>query len=286
MRVYFKNAESLRTRDANPPNWFTIAGPDGVYRDATASIDGASIILTAEGVSEPVAVRFAWDHIAEPNLMNEAGLPASAFRAGNIPREGALRHHVPEADSMKLLYAFDPTNASIDNNRVQYDEDNRHSFAGKHIERVGYFMHLADANEQTRWAYVEMDPFTQDLARLGVPAPEKDSLFQQEVANLFVKSSEGALPSGALAKGNIEFWPCNYGPETTLKIPNASGEKYDIDDAPSMATNPGYGCLQIHDPASLTTLLAFNNFRAGRDADVGIGNSPEGQPDWTKLRVY
>ena len=46
-------------------------------------------------------------------------------------------------------------------------------------------------------------------------------------------------------------------------------------------TTPGYGSLQIHDTASKTTLLAFNNFRAGRDADVGIGNNPEGNPDWT-----
>lgn len=281
MRVHFKHAESLKTRDGNAPTWFTLAGPEGVYHEATATLDGATVLLTAEGVDTPVAVRFAWDHIAEPNLMNEVGLPASAFRAGSVPLDGALRHHVPEAAALKLLYAFDPTNPVLDNNRVQYDEDHRQDFAGKTIERVAYFMQLVDAEEQTRWVYVEMAPFTQDVARLGVPAPEPGSVFQQDVQNLFVKSSEATLPAGALATGNIEFWASNYGPQAARKLPGASEELYDFDDAPSAETSPGYGSLQIHDPASSTTLLAFNNFRAGRDSDVGIGNNPSGQPDWT-----
>jgi sialate O-acetylesterase len=31
-------------------------------------------------VSRPVAVRFGWNELAEPNLMNKDGLPASPFR--------------------------------------------------------------------------------------------------------------------------------------------------------------------------------------------------------------
>jgi sialate O-acetylesterase len=34
-------------------------------------------------VAKPVAVRFGWNHIAEPNLSNGAGLPASPFRTDN-----------------------------------------------------------------------------------------------------------------------------------------------------------------------------------------------------------
>ncbi len=49
----------------------------------------------------------------------------------------------------------------------------------------------------------------------------------------------------------------------------------------SMAQNPGYGCMQIHDVGAKTTVLAFNNPRAGRNADVGIGNHDGKQPDWT-----
>ena len=80
--VFFKHARSLKTRDGEAPNWFAISGADGEFHEAKASIDGAKVVLTAEGVGKPTAVRFAWDHTAEPNLTNEAGLPASAFRAG------------------------------------------------------------------------------------------------------------------------------------------------------------------------------------------------------------
>ena len=41
---------------------------------------------TAPGVDHPVAVRFAWHKLAEPNLMNREGLPAVPFRAGEVPQ--------------------------------------------------------------------------------------------------------------------------------------------------------------------------------------------------------
>ena len=180
-----------------------------------------------------------------------------------------------------MVYAFDPTNPVAPDGRMVYDIDTHAEFGAKPIERVAYFLHLVDSEENTRWVYVEMDPFTQAYTRIGVPTPDKDATFQQDVANLVVKSSDAALPSGALASGAIEFWSCNYGPEAARKLPGASEEKYDFDDTLMASTNPGYGSLQIHDVASKTTLLAFNNFRAGRDADVGMGNSDGAHPDWT-----
>jgi sialate O-acetylesterase len=38
------------------------------------------VIVSAEGVGKPVAVRFGWHYTAEPNLANDAGLPVSPFR--------------------------------------------------------------------------------------------------------------------------------------------------------------------------------------------------------------
>ena len=37
-------------------------------------------------MKHPVAMRFAWSMLAEPNLMNAEGLPAGAFRAGTAPK--------------------------------------------------------------------------------------------------------------------------------------------------------------------------------------------------------
>ena len=281
LRVQFKHAQSLKTRDGAAPNWFTICGPDGVFQDADAVIDGAAVVLTAQDVAEPVAVRFAWDHCAEPNLMNEAGLPASAFRAGTIPIDGVLRANVPEAEDFELVYAIDPTHAAVANNAFVYDVDNHAGLSGKRIERIAYFLHLVTPKAEARWVYAEMDAFTQNLGHIGVPIPDEGAQFQQELGNLVVKSSEKDLPTGDLPAGAIELWACNYGPQAARELAGASQDLYDFDDTMSPNVNPGYGCLQIHDVGSGTTLLAFNNPRAGRSADVGIGNSTAGQPDWT-----
>ena len=61
-------------------NWFEIAGADKKFVKADATIDGDSVVVRSEKVTEPVAVRFGWNRAAEPNLMNKEGLPASPFR--------------------------------------------------------------------------------------------------------------------------------------------------------------------------------------------------------------
>ncbi len=80
--VEFRNAEQLATRDGKAPDWFEIAGKDGVFHPAAASIDGNKVILTSEKVDHPCFARFAWNQAAEPNLRNEGGLPAGAFQTG------------------------------------------------------------------------------------------------------------------------------------------------------------------------------------------------------------
>jgi sialate O-acetylesterase len=70
----------LVARNNKPLDWFTIAGDDKKFVDADAIIDGDSVIVSAPKVTKPVAVRFAFNQVAEPNLQNVEGLPASAFR--------------------------------------------------------------------------------------------------------------------------------------------------------------------------------------------------------------
>lgn len=59
---------------------FQIAGEDKQFVDATAKIEGNTVIVHSDKVSNPTAVRFGFSDIAEPNLFNEEGLPASPFR--------------------------------------------------------------------------------------------------------------------------------------------------------------------------------------------------------------
>lgn len=70
----------LASRDGKDLTWFEIAGPDKNFVKASARIDGDSVVVWNDQVTQPTAVRFAWSQLAEPNLMNKEGLPASAFR--------------------------------------------------------------------------------------------------------------------------------------------------------------------------------------------------------------
>jgi len=81
-RVSFEHTGSgLASRDGEPLNWFEIAGPDGVFLQAKAVIDGDEVIVSSPEVEVPAAVRFGWHEMAVPNLMNKEGLPASPFHS-------------------------------------------------------------------------------------------------------------------------------------------------------------------------------------------------------------
>jgi sialate O-acetylesterase len=70
----------LASRDGKPLSSFTIAGDDKTFVEAKAEIDGDAVVVSAESVAKPDAVRFGWHQEAEPNLSNTEGLPASPFR--------------------------------------------------------------------------------------------------------------------------------------------------------------------------------------------------------------
>jgi len=70
----------LTTRDGKPPTCFQIAGADKKFIEAHAEIDGHTVVVSADQVPTPVAVRFGWHQEAQPNLSNSQGLPAAPFR--------------------------------------------------------------------------------------------------------------------------------------------------------------------------------------------------------------
>ena len=81
VRLSFDHVGSgLTTLDAQPPTWFEIAGDDRVFYKATAKIDGSTVVVWSPLVAKPAAVRMGWNQLAEPNLANKEGLPASPFR--------------------------------------------------------------------------------------------------------------------------------------------------------------------------------------------------------------
>jgi sialate O-acetylesterase len=83
IQVSFAHAKGLKVRVKKPLSEFQIAGDDGNYVAARARIVGDKVVVSAAEVREPKNVRFAWHALANPNLVNGAGLPASPFQSDN-----------------------------------------------------------------------------------------------------------------------------------------------------------------------------------------------------------
>lgn len=66
---------------------FTIAGQDGKFYPAKATIQGETVVLSSEQVPDPAAVRYGWVNFAKPtlNFFNKDGLPATPFRTDDLP---------------------------------------------------------------------------------------------------------------------------------------------------------------------------------------------------------
>ena len=79
LAVDFGNATQLLTSDGEPVRTFEVAGSDGIFYPAAASIEGSIIKVRAENVAHPVSVRYGWQPFTRANLVNEAGQPASTF---------------------------------------------------------------------------------------------------------------------------------------------------------------------------------------------------------------
>ena len=72
----------LKASDGKPLSHFEVAGKDGKWHPAKATIVyGDHLIVSSDAVKQPVHVRYGWNELAEPNLVNRAGLPASPFQA-------------------------------------------------------------------------------------------------------------------------------------------------------------------------------------------------------------
>lgn len=83
MVVFFDYATDGLTKKGDELTNFEICGPDRIFQNAQASIESNTVRVWNNKIKDPVAVRFAWDNSAEPNLFNKAGLPASCFRTDN-----------------------------------------------------------------------------------------------------------------------------------------------------------------------------------------------------------
>lgn len=78
--LHFDYAQGLHAAHGNQLIGFELAGADGMYHPAQATIVGNEVHLTANAVKQPQAVRYGWQPFTRANLVNAANIPASTFR--------------------------------------------------------------------------------------------------------------------------------------------------------------------------------------------------------------
>ena len=278
-RVTLADAKGLKTRDGLPPTCFELRDASGVWMPANATIDGSDVVLTAEGIEQPLAMRFAAYNGSTPNLVNGAGLPVGPFHCGAKLKIGDAEK-LSELKGMTCVQRYDIPRAA---------DFTRHPpktlAAREGVTRVAYLLELQDAAGEVSFVVAAMDAFAAKSDDLVLTAKPGARLYRQPVANLTVRSSESNVKAltGA-SSGFIEFYGCNYGPRCKETPAGGDTAKFDFNDTPQPQAKLGYGCLQVHDLAAKATVLAFNHFNNSSVAcDVGIGTNPDGRgnPDWT-----
>ncbi|MAI71086.1 MAG: 9-O-acetylesterase [Rhodopirellula sp.] len=271
--IKFRNTGGgLRTRDDESPTHFEIIGPGTrTFIPASASLNGDTVTLSADGVTAPVAFRFGWDKLAEPNLTGGTGLPVGTCRGGEEPDFLSL---ISIEDDYELVYELDLSKLQ---NKITYSIDR--SGEASRFDRIGYLIELESETNGSQKLFVSMDAFTDDVKKIAVPQFSTGAFFQQPVNGLESYSTVSSLNREQI-QGNIEFWSGNYATPNTANVPGASGAIYDFGDSMGEPLN-GYGSMQVHDTDGKQTLFAINHWGAGDGADIGIGNSSGAHRDWT-----
>ncbi|MBW8039084.1 MAG: sialate O-acetylesterase [Planctomycetes bacterium] len=75
----------LIANGGEPLKGFAVAGVDRKFVWADAKIDGETVIISSNDVSEPTAVRYGWANNPVCNLYNKEDLPATPFRTDDWP---------------------------------------------------------------------------------------------------------------------------------------------------------------------------------------------------------
>ena len=80
LRLWFDHVGGGLQAHGGPLEGFQVAGRDGKFVSAQASISGNTVLVSSAAVKHPARARYAWAADAKGNLFNDAGLPASPFQ--------------------------------------------------------------------------------------------------------------------------------------------------------------------------------------------------------------
>ena len=299
MVLTFNDAKGWYVYNANRSGvqGFEIAGPDGRFVPAKVlnknvsggTLEGNDLVVAADGVTTPKRLRYlASSPWVGALYAFNSGLPVGPFeidtrkpgenRRGEAVKLGAALA-IPElAGFRKVLSADLPVSGRVAETGYAFDETAK---AGT-FSRVAYALELENRDGSVDWVVASMDAFATEAVKLGVPAMSGAHL-QQKVGRLTVRSNQMSVKEVTDHDGgSIEFFNYNYGTQVKLPGIGGSNDVYDFNDVESGSKDgkPGYGAMQIHDWKNAATVFAYNNFNGGT-GDIGIGNCPGKNPDWT-----
>jgi sialate O-acetylesterase len=81
VKIKFKQlGGGLALSSGDQPLGFAVAGADKNYSWAKATVEGDTVVLSAEVVASPKFVRYAWVNNPPGNLGNREGLPVAPFQ--------------------------------------------------------------------------------------------------------------------------------------------------------------------------------------------------------------
>ena len=254
-------------------------------------------------IKEPLAAgATGWLTVQIPGSSNMSPtvpkVPAFTVPDGATPPE---LDAVTEKGGFQLVYKFTPaTSASwVGTIGPAYAVDETR-FRDFEFDRVAYALRIRTSDGKTnQWVWASMDPFTDDVTKLGIACERRQNTWQCYVDNLYVQHGwsgvmEPILTDGTYPRGNIEFFMGNYGGANAINIPGANGSVNDFGDSNSNPTTGyTYNSLQVHSYMAGQTVLAVNSLGGGYNTNgngakmtanpgVGIGNNVANtHTDWT-----
>ena len=189
--------------------------------------------------------------------LNLPGMPAaSTFYVDNVTDGGSWILVYETAASRRNGSGFIP-----------YTVDKKAALGSAAVTRLAYRL---QNNGQYAWASFPAWSGSYDVPTGGSAGNTFTN--RRDVTNMNVISNAGNVTNVTNTSGTLEIWPSNYG--------TGSGGVYDGNDD-GYTTDPGYGCFQVFNSSINQCVFAWNRHGNNETQDVGFGNAPGQNPDWT-----
>ena len=182
------------------------------------------------------------------------------------------------ASANAFLLAYEVGSPTRNNGVISYRYNNAASLGNLPFQRVRYRME-AEVNGTPAFTETTFDVWPGlTVLQLAVPDSSYQGVLQTNVSNLTVNSSAEGVLNATAQTGRLEISAGDYSPMSNGA--GGSSAAYDFDD--TLSPGYGYGSFQIHNLSANPpqTVVAWNNHDSSYP-DVGFGNNPDGEPDWT-----